>query len=114
MNVRKAARFLKLASSPVAYGLMVSHSSKRRLHGVKKFVLAERHRFYNYKQQEGQKLSDYLAELRKLAATCDWFEDKLTENLRDKFVMGIHNERLLQQLRGVRNVRIFFLGSVLT
>ena len=67
-------------------------------YGVKKLVLAERHRFYNYKQQEGQKLSDYLAELRKLAATCDWSEDQLSENLRDKFVMGIHNERLLQQL----------------
>ena len=67
-------------------------------YGVKKLVLAERHRFYNYKQQEGQKLSDYLAELRKLVATCDWSEDQLSENLRDKFVMGIHNERLLQQL----------------
>ena len=67
-------------------------------YGVKKLVLAERHRFYNYKQQEGQKLSDYLAELRKLVATCDWSEDQLSENLQDKFLMGINNERLLQQL----------------
>ena len=67
-------------------------------YGVKRLVLAERHRFYNYKQQEGQTLTVYLAELRKLAATCDWSEDRLSENLRDKFVMGIRNERLLQQL----------------
>ena len=67
-------------------------------YGVKKLVLAERHRFYNYKQREGQTLSNYLVELRKLAASCDWTQDQLSENLRDKFVMGIHNERLLQQL----------------
>ena len=67
-------------------------------YGVKKLVLAERHRFYNYKQREGQTLTDYLAELRKLAALCDWTQAQLSENLRDKFVMGIHNEQLLQQL----------------
>ena len=66
--------------------------------GIEKLVLAERHRFYNYKQREGQPLIAYLAELRKLATTCDWSEDQLAKNLRDKFVMGIQNERLLQQL----------------
>ena len=67
-------------------------------YGVKKLVLAERHRFYNYKQREGQTLTVYLAELRKLAASCDWSQEQLSENLRDKFVMGIYSERLLQQL----------------
>lgn len=66
--------------------------------GVKKLVLAERHHFYNYKQREGQALTAYLAELLKLATTCDWSEDQLADNLRDKFVMGIRNEYLLQQL----------------
>ena len=67
-------------------------------YGTKKIVLAERYRFYNYKQREGQSLTDYIAELRRLAATCEWSEDHLGENLRDKFVMGLRNERLLQQL----------------
>ena len=67
-------------------------------YGVKKLVLAERYRFYSYKQQDKQSLSEYLAELRRLASTCNWSEDYLADNLRDKFVMGLRNERLLQQL----------------
>ena len=33
-------------------------------YGTKKIVLAERYQFYNYKQQEGQSLTDYITELR--------------------------------------------------
>ena len=62
---------------------------------TKKIVLAER---YNYKQHEGQSLTEYVAELRRLAATCEWSEEHLGENLCDEFVMGLQNERLLQQL----------------
>ena len=51
-----------------------------------------------YKQQDNQSLSEYLAELRRLASTCQWSEEHLAENLRDKFVMGLRNERILQQL----------------
>ena len=65
--------------------------------------VAECYRFYKCKQQEGQSLAMYLAELRKLAVTCDWIEEQLAENLQDKFVMGLHNERLLQQLLTTRN-----------
>ena len=67
-------------------------------YGVKRLVLAKHYRFYKCKQQEGQSLAIYLAELCKLAITCDWTEEQLANNLRDKFVMGLHNERLLQQL----------------
>ena len=67
-------------------------------YGTKKLVLAERYRFYNYKQQEGQSLVNYIAELWCLAATCDWTEAQLADNIHDKFVMGLRNECLLQQL----------------
>ena len=67
-------------------------------YGTKKIVLAERYRFYTYKQLEGQSLPEYIAELRRLAATCEWSEEHLEGNLWDKFVMGLRNERLLQQL----------------
>ena len=67
-------------------------------YGTKKLVVAEWHCFYNYKQKEGQTLTVYLAELWKLAATCDCSAYELTENLWDKFVMAICNECLLQQL----------------
>ena len=46
---------------------------------------------------EGLYVSVY-NKLRKLALTCDWNEAQLADNLRDKFVMGLYNERLLQQL----------------
>ena len=62
--------------------------------GVKKLVFAERYCFYAYKQS----LSEYLAELCRLVLTCQWSEEYLADNLRDKFVMGLQNERLLQQL----------------
>ena len=60
--------------------------------GTKKLVLAERYRFYAYKQQDNQSLSKYLAELRRLASTCQWSEEHLADNLCDKFVMGLRNE----------------------
>ena len=40
----------------------------------------------------------YLAELWKVANTCDWTNAQLTKNLWDKFVIGLCNEHLLQQL----------------
>ena len=65
---------------------------------MKKLVLAERYRFYAYKQQDKQSLSDYLAELCRLASSCQRSAEYLADNLRDKFVIGLRNERLLQQL----------------
>ena len=67
-------------------------------YGIEKIVLAERYRFYNYKQREGQSFTDYISKLRQLATTCEWSEEHLGENFHDKFVMGLRNERLLQQL----------------
>ena len=61
-------------------------------YGVKRLVLIERYHFYNYKQTDGQSLTDYLAELCQLSATCDWTELQIADNLRDKFVMGLKNE----------------------
>jgi len=66
--------------------------------GTKKLVLAERYQFYNYRQYKGQSLTDYIAKLRHLVATCDWSEEQLEDNIHNKFVMGLRNEHLLQQL----------------
>ena len=63
--------------------------------------MAECYRFYNYKQQEGQLLVNYIAELCRLAATFEWTElteAQLAENICEKFVMGLHNECLFQKL----------------
>jgi len=56
------------------------------------------YRFYNYKQQKGQLLVIYIAKLCHLAATCEWTEAQLAENICNKFMMGLQNECLLQQL----------------
>ena len=54
-------------------------------YGTKRLVLAETYRFYYCKQREGQSLTDYIAELRRLAITCEWSEEHLDDTLRDKF-----------------------------
>jgi len=50
---------------------------------------------YNYKQSDGQSLTDYLAELHHLSANCDWTAQKLANNLHDRFVICLKNECLL-------------------
>ena len=65
-----------------------------RQYGVKKLILAECYWFYSYKQPRTQSLTDYVAELRQLALTCNWNEAQLADDLRDKLVMGLYNERL--------------------
>ena len=67
-------------------------------YSTKKLVLAEHYQLYNYKQQQGQSLVNYIAELRCLAATCNWTGAQLADNIHDKFVMSLRNECLLQQL----------------
>ena len=58
-------------------------------YGVKRLVLVECYHFYNYKHTDGQSLTDYLAELCQLSATCDWTEPQIADNLHDKFIMGL-------------------------
>lgn len=65
---------------------------------VDTFPRAERHKFYQCTQKEGQTLADYAAELKKLALTCKWSRDQLKDNLGDKFVTGLRNSQLIQKL----------------
>ena len=50
--------------------------------------IAERYRFYNRKQAEGESAADYLAQLRQLASTCQ-FGAFLDEALCDRLVCGV-------------------------
>ena len=63
----------------------------------KPIVIAERFRFYKRAQRSGEKMADYLAELRRLAATCA-FKEFLQKALRDRFVCGIANEAIQRRL----------------
>ena len=52
--------------------------------------IAERYRFYNRKQLEGESAADYLAHLRQLASTCQ-FRSFLDEALCDRLVCGVRD-----------------------
>lgn len=66
-------------------------------------VLAERYRFRQRRQNGGESISAYVAELRKLSRFCD-FGDKLDENLRDQFACGIRCDVIRQRLFAENNM----------
>uniref|UniRef100_UPI00398F2777 uncharacterized protein n=1 Tax=Pristiophorus japonicus TaxID=55135 RepID=UPI00398F2777 len=63
----------------------------------KESILMARHKFYHHCRPEGQDITKYAADIRRLAAPCD-FGTHLNEALRDVFVMGIGHEGLLHKL----------------
>lgn len=60
-------------------------------------VIAERFRFRRCVQKHGETVSQYAAELKQLAARCE-FGDRLDEALRDGFVSGVHDESCQRKL----------------
>ena len=63
----------------------------------KPLTIAERFKFNRRKQQEGESIAQFLAELRKLAGTCN-FGAKLEEQLRDRLVEGLRSESIQKRL----------------
>ncbi|XP_049519491.1 uncharacterized protein LOC125943947 [Dermacentor silvarum] len=60
-------------------------------------VIGERAKFHRRCQREGESLSSYVAELRKLSQTCE-FGSALDESLRDRFVCGLLREDIQRVL----------------
>lgn len=60
-------------------------------------VIAERYRFWTGRQKAGQSVSQYLAEVRKLAEKCQ-FGDFLNDALRDMFVIGLLDTTVQKKL----------------
>ncbi|XP_048005852.1 uncharacterized protein LOC125241419 [Leguminivora glycinivorella] len=60
-------------------------------------VLAERYRFRQRRQNGGEKVSTYVAELKRLSKHCD-FGSELNGNLRDQFVCGLISDLIRQRL----------------
>ena len=63
----------------------------------KPITIAERFRFYKRQQRQGESMADYVAELRRLATTCE-FGAFLDDALRDKFVCGLQKENIQRRL----------------
>ena len=63
----------------------------------KPVIIAERFRFHRRDQASGESIVEYLAELRRLAAHCQ-FGEYLDEALRDRFVCGLRNSGTQKRL----------------
>ncbi|XP_065217325.1 uncharacterized protein K02A2.6-like [Planococcus citri] len=64
----------------------------------KRLKILARHAFLNRKQREGESVSDYITELRKLAVDCKYANEFLNEMLRDVFVSGLRSKPILDRL----------------
>ena len=71
----------------------------------KPITIAERYKFYQKEQIEGESLGDYIAGLRKASEHCE-FGTFLNEALRDKFVCGIIDKYIRKQLLAERDLDI--------
>ncbi|KAL4705614.1 hypothetical protein ACJJTC_012861 [Scirpophaga incertulas] len=60
-------------------------------------ALAERYHFRQRRQNVGENISLYVAELKKLAKLCK-FGGNLNENLRDEFICGLRSDIIRQRL----------------
>ena len=60
-------------------------------------VIAERYKFYERKQTDGENVNAFIAELKKLSLHCE-FGDFLDQALRDKLVCGIGNSKIRKRL----------------
>ena len=59
----------------------------------KPVVIAERYKFYERKQKDGESISEFIAGLRKLSPRCE-FNTFLEEALRDRLVCGIGDSKI--------------------
>ena len=63
----------------------------------KRLIIAERYMFNQRIQHPGESIADYVAELRRLATTCN-FGDFMDDALRDRLVCGLRSENSRRRL----------------
>ena len=68
-------------------------------------VIAERFHFHRCNQASGESISEYVAELRRLATHCD-FGNYLEEALRDCLICGIRHENTQKRLLSEANLTL--------
>ena len=64
----------------------------------KRLAVAERFRFNTAQQQPGQSISEFVAQLKKLVAHCEYTGDQLKESLCDRFICGLRSESIQKKL----------------
>lgn len=65
----------------------------RKHYTPKRSVVVERYKFYRRDQRPGEGIGDFVVELKKMAATCN-FGTFLEEAIRDRFIVGLHNDAI--------------------
>ena len=74
---------------------MAEITAKLREHyEPKPSLIAERCQFHKRNQNTRESIATYIAELRRLAARCNFPHDYLDDTLRDRFVCGLRNEKI--------------------
>ena len=61
-------------------------------------VIAKRYEFGCRHQKESESIADFVADLRMLAARCNFKKSSLDETLRDKYVCGLQHEYIRSRL----------------
>ena len=60
-------------------------------------VIVQRFRFNSRVRKQGESVSNYVAELRKLSEHCE-YDDKVEEMIRDRIVCGVNHENIQRRL----------------
>jgi len=63
----------------------------------KRLVISERYHFHTFVQAENTSVSEFAAQLQRLASTCN-FGTHLPETLRDRFVCGLRSRAIQKRL----------------
>ena len=63
----------------------------------RKNTVFERYRFWEYKQQEGETIDQFITELKTRAKSCE-FGDQHDSMIRDRIVFGVSDTRLKERL----------------
>ena len=72
----------------------------------KRNIVAERFHFHRRNQYPEESVTEYMAELRRLATRCSFERAYLEEVLRDRFVCGVYNEATQKKLLTKGDVKL--------
>lgn len=84
-------RSLLLPKAPAKASFTEVVDVLKKHYAPKRSLVTERYRFHQRKQEPHETVADFIVEVKKLAATCE-FGAFLTEALRDRLVAGIRTE----------------------
>lgn len=80
-------------------------------YGKKSSVFRERYKFYNAKQEADESVSEWLERLRTMSNDCR-FGNRFDDVLRDRFISGLRELKILDRLCGEDEVTLTVQGAL--